>query len=76
MPRLAELLFQYLVREKGEKAEEIANRLAQDILTVKGRVLPPLIREQVTCMPDQAHDLSRPLSRRQDRHQERTDKIR
>lgn len=76
LPRLAELLFQYLVREKGEKAEEIANRLAQDILTVKGRVLPPLIREQVTCMPDQAHDLSRPLSRRQDRHQERTDKIR
>jgi radical SAM superfamily enzyme YgiQ (UPF0313 family) len=68
LPRLAELLYRYLVHEKGHAPADIANHLAQDILTVKGRVLPPAIREQVTVMPEQQHDLSRPLTRRQDRH--------
>ncbi len=70
LPRLAELLYRYLVTEQAADPAVIANRLAQDILTVKGRVLPPAILKHVTCMPVQAHDLSRPLSRRQDRHAE------
>ena len=45
---------------------------AQDLLTVKGRVLPPAIRERVTCVPDRPYSLSRPLSRRQDRHQHKS----
>ena len=71
LPRLAELLYQYLITQKVADPSEIANHLAQDILTVKGRVLPPVIREQVTCMPGKPHNLSRPLSRRQDRHQDK-----
>ncbi|MDO5675654.1 MAG: DUF4080 domain-containing protein [bacterium] len=70
LPRLAELLYHYLVTEKGADPSTVANHLARDILTVKGRVLPPAILAQVTRMPEQAHSLSRPLSRRQDRHAE------
>lgn len=70
LPRLAELLFHYLVAGQGMAPVEVANRMAQDILTVKGRVLPATIREWVTSTPNtpkQQH-LLRPLSRRQDRH--------
>ena len=69
LPRLTELLYRYLVEEQGEHPEKVANLLAADILTVKGRVLPELIRAHVTCLPGQQHSLDRPLSRRQDRHE-------
>ena len=68
LPRLAEFLFRYLVEKQGASAQETANSLAADILTVKGRVLPPLVREQVTCLPKRAMPLTRTLTRRQDRH--------
>ena len=68
LPRLTELLYRYLVEEQGEHPEEIANQLAADILTVKGRVLPELIRAQATRLPGQHRQLERPLIRRQDRH--------
>lgn len=69
LPRLAELFFHYLVGRRGAAPQEVADRLARDLLTVKGRVLPPAIREWVRDMPERQYVL-RPLSRRQDRHRE------
>ena len=69
LPRLAELLFRYLVDRCGAAPREVADRLARDLLTVRGRVLPPAIREWVRDMPERQYAL-RPLSRRQDRHRE------
>ncbi|NLZ18126.1 MAG: DUF4080 domain-containing protein [Desulfobulbaceae bacterium] len=68
LPRLTELLYHYLVEEQDKHPEKVANQLAADILTVKGRVLPELIRVQATRLPDQRHRLERSLIRRQDRH--------
>ena len=45
LPRLAELLFRYLVEQKGVEKSEVADSLAADILVIKGRVLPPAIKE-------------------------------
>jgi hypothetical protein len=68
LPRLAELLFRYLVEEKGKDTTEVADHLAADILVVKGRVLPPAIREHVSRMPGERHALGDRLTKRQRRH--------
>jgi radical SAM superfamily enzyme YgiQ (UPF0313 family) len=73
LPRLAELLFRYLVEEKGWEQTEVADSLAADILVIKGRVLPPSIRDHVTQLPDERHSLGETLTKRQSRHREGTD---
>lgn len=74
LPRLCELLFAYLVEEQGRNPSEVADSLAADILTIKGRVLPPAVRDHVTCMPDQRCVLGDTLTRRQDRHRQGSDR--
>ena len=74
LPRLAELLFRYLVEEKGRDKTVIADSLAADILVIKGRVLPPVIREHVTRMPAEQHSLGDTLTKRQSRHREDGDR--
>lgn len=69
LPRLAELLFQYLVRERACEPARCANLLAADILTVKGRVLPAAIQAHVTLVPVLHHRPARPLAKRQHRRQ-------
>jgi radical SAM superfamily enzyme YgiQ (UPF0313 family) len=69
LPRLAELLFRYLVVQQGREHSEVADSLAADILVFKGRVLPAAVREHVTRLPDQQR-LPENLTRRQSRHQQ------
>ena len=68
LPRLTELLFRYLVEERGYKKSEAAESLAADILVIKGRVLPPAVREHVTLLPGERSDLGDSLTKRQNRH--------
>ena len=67
LPRLAGLLFRYLTEQRGVNAETVANALAADLLTVKGRVLPDFVQAHITCLPESGRELARPLARRQDR---------
>jgi len=70
LPRLAELLFRYLTKEKGRENNEVADALAADILVIKGRVLPKAVQEYVTRLPSERHCLGDSLTRRQNRHRE------
>lgn len=70
LPRLCELLFGYLVEEKGMNNNEVANSLAADILTIKGRVLPKAVQEHATHLPEERRSLGDSLTRRQSRHRE------
>ena len=70
LPRLAELLFRFLVEQKGVAPSEVADSLAADILVIKGRVLPPAISAHVTRLPDEQHSISANLTKRQSRHRE------
>jgi len=74
LPRLAELLFRYLVEQKGVEKSEVADSLAADILVIKGRVLPPAIKEWVTRLPEERHNLGETLTKRQSRHREGSDR--
>jgi radical SAM superfamily enzyme YgiQ (UPF0313 family) len=70
LPRLSELLFGYLVEEKGMKKNAVADSLAADILVIKGRVLPKTVQEHVTQAPEERHSLGESLTKRQKRHQQ------
>ena len=70
LPRLAELLFRFLVEQKGVAPSEVADSLAADILVIKGRVLPPAISAHITRLPDEQHTISGNLTKRQSRHRE------
>jgi len=70
LPRLAELLFRYLVEKKNCAKSQVADSLAADILVFKGRVLPPAISAHVTRLPEEQHTLGENLSKRQSRHRE------
>ena len=74
LPRLTELLFRYLVEERGQQAARVADTLAADILVIKGRVLPEAVRAHVTHLPDQGRSLGPSLTRRQQRHREGADR--
>ncbi|MBV5317847.1 MAG: DUF4080 domain-containing protein [Desulfobulbaceae bacterium] len=74
LPRLAELLFRYLVEQKGRNLNEVADFLAADILVIKGRVLPPAISTHVTRLPDERRNLGENLTKRQGRHREGADR--
>jgi len=74
LPRLAELLFRYLVEHQGRDRTEVADCLAADILVIKGRVLPPSISAHVSCQPDQRHNRADNLTKRQGRHREGADR--
>jgi radical SAM superfamily enzyme YgiQ (UPF0313 family) len=74
LPRLTELLFRYLVEERGQPAARVADSLAADILVIKGRVLPEAVRAHVTHLPDQGRSLGPSLTRRQQRHLEGADR--
>ena len=69
LPRLCELLFTYLTEEKGQEKQVIADHLAADILTIKGRILPERILAHVTTLPETSRQLGESLTRRQARHQ-------
>jgi radical SAM superfamily enzyme YgiQ (UPF0313 family) len=68
LPRLSELLFGYLVEEKGMKKNAVADSLAADILVIKGRVLPKTVQEHVTQAPEERRSLEASLTKRQSRH--------
>lgn len=68
LPRLTELLFNYLVEVRGMEKSEAADALAADILTIKGRVLPKAVQEHVTHLPEERRSLGESLTRRQKRH--------
>ncbi len=70
LPRLSELLFCYLVEEKGMGKTEVADSLAADILVIKGRVLPKAVQEYVSQTPEERRSLGESLTRRQSRHRE------
>ena len=74
LPRLAELMFRYLVEEKGRDKTEVADSLAADILVIKGRVLPPAIKEHVVFLPGERRSLGETLTKRQGRHREGADR--
>ena len=72
LPRLAELLFRYLVEQRGHAETEVADSLAADILVLKGRVLPPAITAHISSRPDERHSSGSALTKRQSRHREDT----
>jgi len=74
LPRLAELLFRYLVEQKGRDRTEVADCLAADILVIKGRVLPPAISAHVTAQPDRRPGPTDNLTKRQGRHRQGTER--
>ena len=65
LPRLAELLFRYLVEVKGREATSTANSLAADILIIKGRTLPAMVQQHVSQQPDTRYQLGETLTKRQ-----------
>lgn len=65
LPRLAELLFRYLVEIKGYKKSDIANHLAADILVIKGRTLPAAIQQHITQQLETRHFFGETLTKRQ-----------
>ncbi|MGI6656822.1 MAG: DUF4080 domain-containing protein [Desulfobulbus sp.] len=67
LPRLAELLFNYLVTCRGMEPSQVADSLAADILVIKGRVLPPAILAHTTRLPETRRSLGAGLTRRQER---------
>jgi len=68
LPRLAELLFDYLTTEQGMDKTTVADAIAADVLTIKGRVLPPSVMAHVARLPDEHRDLGDTRTRRQSRH--------
>ena len=68
LPRLSELLFAYLVEEKGMEKRRVADSLGADILVIKGRVLPKSVQEHVTQAPEERRSLGESLTKRQQRH--------
>ncbi len=74
LPRLAELLFRYLVEDLGFAKSAVADSLAADILVIKGRVLPPAISAHVTQRPEEQRIIAENLSKRQSRHREGADR--
>ncbi|MGE4560643.1 MAG: DUF4080 domain-containing protein [Desulfobulbus sp.] len=68
LPRLSELLFAYLVEEKGMEKSAVADSLAADILVIKGRVLPKTVQQYVTRAPEERRSLGDSLTKRQKRH--------
>ena len=68
LPRLSELLFDYLIEEKKMDKGRVADGLAADILVIKGRVLPKRVQEQVTRAPEERRSLGESLTKRQKRH--------
>ena len=52
----------------------MADSLAADILVIKGRVLPPAIKEHVAFLPGERHSLGETLTKRQGRHREGADR--
>ena len=68
LPRLSELLFTYLVEVRGMEKSVVADALAADILTIKGRVLPKTVQTHVTRLPEERRSLGESLTRRQSRH--------
>ncbi|NLX18304.1 MAG: DUF4080 domain-containing protein [Desulfobulbus sp.] len=68
LPRLCELVFGYLVEIKGVEAEVVANSLAADILTIRGRSLPKTVLTHVTELPAVQRTLGDSLTKRQTRH--------
>lgn len=74
LPRLCELLFGYLVEVRGMEKSTVADSLAADILTIKGRVLPKAVQEHVTHLPEERRSLGDSLTRRQSRHREGADR--
>lgn len=70
LPRLSELLFGYLVEEQGMGKSEVADSLAADILVIKGRVLPKVVQEHVSHLPEERRSIGDSLTRRQSRHRE------
>ncbi|MGD9949913.1 MAG: DUF4080 domain-containing protein [Desulfobulbus sp.] len=70
LPRLSELLFFYLVEEKGMAKSAVADSLAADILVIKGRVLPKTVQAHVTQAPEERRSLGESLTKRQKRHRQ------
>ena len=70
LPRLGELLFAYLTKEKGKEKSVVADSLAIDILVIKGRVLPNSVKPHVTCLPEERRSIGDTLTKRQRRHRE------
>ncbi len=54
--RLSELLFEYLVEEKGYRASEVAESLILDISRVQGRKLPGFLREHTSMKVEQKEE--------------------
>lgn len=76
LPRLAELLFRFLTEEMGCDPRHIAARLAGDILVIKGRTLPALVREHLdhpdaSCLAKPGITATERLTRRQYLHRPR-----
>jgi len=68
LPRLAQLLFGYLTAEQGMDKTTVADAIAADVLTIKGRVLPSSVMAHVARLPDEHRDLGDARTRRQSRH--------
>jgi hypothetical protein len=70
LSRLCELLFGYLVEVRAMEKSAVADVLAADILTIKGRVLPKVVQKHATHLPEDRRSLGDSLTRRQSRHRE------
>lgn len=66
--RLAELLYNYLTEEKRMDKTLAANSIAEDLLGVRGRSLPEIIRQHATYQPVQSRIQPKVLGKRQIKH--------
>ena len=44
LQRLGELLFTYLTQVQGQKAKEVASKMLEDMMKLKGRAIPPYLK--------------------------------
>lgn len=70
LDKLAELLFRYLVEEKGHDAEALAFVLVEDILKVEGRRLPTFLKGYRAYVPglQGSQQAASAANKRQQRH--------
>lgn len=69
LKRLSELLFTYLVEEKKLAPEITAESIARDVLSVRGRALPELIRQHTDYQATGKQKSVKTLAKRQVKHQ-------
>ena len=65
LPRLGELLFNYLTQIKNHKPSEVADRMLHDMMKLKGRAVPPYLKPYAKAFSIEAKQGTSGFNKRQ-----------